>query len=95
MFEVRACGKTNCPQSSEYNLSNSGILQTYSCERCLLAAVRMESVWCYVWLWNTDACTAPPTREDGKDCSGDFSEVRACEKTNCPRSREHKLKKST
>ena len=39
-------------------------------------------------------CTAPPTREDGKDCSGDFSEVRACEKTNCPRSREHKLKKA-
>ena len=44
MFEVRACGKTNCPSSSEYNLSNSGILKTYSCESCLLAAVRMESV---------------------------------------------------
>ena len=35
-----------------------------------------------------------PPGEDGKDCSGDFSEVRACEKTNCPRSREHKLKKA-
>ena len=46
MFEVRAYEKTNCPPSSEYNLSNSGILQlqTYSCERCLLAVVRMESV---------------------------------------------------
>ena len=44
MFEVRACGKTNYPPSSGYSLSNSGILQTYSCERCLLAVVRMESV---------------------------------------------------
>ena len=46
MFEVRACGKTNYPPSSEYNLSNSGILQlqTYSCERCLLAVVRVDSV---------------------------------------------------
>ena len=44
MFEVRACEKTNFPPSSEYNLSNSGILQTYSCERCFRAAVRMESV---------------------------------------------------
>ena len=44
MFELRACGKTNYPPSSEYNLSNSGILQTYSCERCLLEVVRMESV---------------------------------------------------
>ena len=46
MIEVRACGKTNYPPSSEYNLSNSGILQlqTYSCERCLLAVIRMESV---------------------------------------------------
>ena len=33
-----------------------------------------------------------PTSEDGKDCSGDFSEVRAYEITNSPRSREHKLK---
>ena len=48
MFEVRACGKTNCPPSSEYNLSTSGILQTYSCERsgpngiCVVLRVAVE-----------------------------------------------------
>ena len=43
-FEVRAFGKTTFPLSSKYNLSNSGIVNTCSCERWLLAVVQMESV---------------------------------------------------
>ena len=36
--------------------------------------------------------TASPKREGEKDCSGDFSEVRA--QTNCPPSSECKLKEA-
>ena len=38
--------------------------------------------------------TVSPKRKGEKDCSGDFSEVRAFEKTNCPPSSEYKLKEA-
>ena len=38
--------------------------------------------------------TVPPKRKGEKYCSGDFSEVQACAKTNCPPSSEYKLKKA-